>query len=41
MLASNVGALDVTVPGDAWERLATLVEDPDQYWQERSELPWT
>jgi aryl-alcohol dehydrogenase-like predicted oxidoreductase len=41
MLTSNVGALEVTVPGEAWGRLATLVEDPEQYWRERSELPWT
>ena len=23
------------------ERLAPLAEDPETYWQERSELPWT
>jgi aryl-alcohol dehydrogenase-like predicted oxidoreductase len=41
MLQSNLGALDVTVPGDAWERLSGLAEDPDQYWEQRSELAWT
>ncbi|MFZ1995853.1 MAG: aldo/keto reductase, partial [Solirubrobacteraceae bacterium] len=41
MLASNLGALDVTVPGGAWERLAALAEDPAQYWGRRSQLPWT
>jgi aryl-alcohol dehydrogenase-like predicted oxidoreductase len=41
MLQSNLGALDVTVTGEAWERLYGLAEDPEQYWEQRSELPWT
>ncbi len=40
MLESNLGALDVTVPGEAFERLASLAEDPDEYWEQRSELAW-
>lgn len=40
MVESNLGALDVEVSADVLERLAPLAEDPDTYWQERSELPW-
>jgi hypothetical protein len=40
MLQSNLAALDVTVPGEALERLAALREDPELYWETRSELPW-
>jgi aryl-alcohol dehydrogenase-like predicted oxidoreductase len=41
MVQSNLGALDVTVTGDMLERLAALAEDPETYWEQRSELPWT
>jgi aryl-alcohol dehydrogenase-like predicted oxidoreductase len=40
MLQSNLGALEVTVSGGAWERLSCLAEDPDEYWERRSELAW-
>jgi aryl-alcohol dehydrogenase-like predicted oxidoreductase len=41
MLHSNLGALEIDVPGEAWERLAALAEEPDTYWETRSKLPWT
>ena len=34
-------ALEVAVGAEVLERLAPLAEDPQTYWQERSELPWT
>ena len=40
MLESNLGALDVTVSGEAWDRLSDLAEDPEEYWERRSELAW-
>jgi aryl-alcohol dehydrogenase-like predicted oxidoreductase len=40
MVLSNLDALDVSVPGEALERLATLAEDPEAYWEQRSELAW-
>jgi aryl-alcohol dehydrogenase-like predicted oxidoreductase len=40
MLQSNLAALDLTLPGEALERLAALREDPELYWETRSELPW-
>jgi aryl-alcohol dehydrogenase-like predicted oxidoreductase len=39
-LRSNVGALDVAWDAQAAERLASLAEPPEQYWQQRSELEW-
>jgi aryl-alcohol dehydrogenase-like predicted oxidoreductase len=39
-LQSNVAALQVSVSGDALERLGALAEPPEQYWDERSGLPW-
>jgi aryl-alcohol dehydrogenase-like predicted oxidoreductase len=39
-LRSNVGALDVAWDAQAAERLASLAEPPEQYWQRRSELEW-
>jgi len=41
MLQSNLDALEVAVGAEVLERLAPLAEDPETYWQERSELPWT
>ena len=40
MIKSNLGAPDVTVPGEAWERLAMLTEAPEEYWETRSKLAW-
>ncbi len=40
MVQSNLRALDVEVGGDVLGRLAALAEDPEQYWDERSELAW-
>ena len=37
---SNLGALEVSVPADAVERLRALAEPPEQYWETRSELAW-
>jgi aryl-alcohol dehydrogenase-like predicted oxidoreductase len=39
-LRSNLGALAVSVPGKALERLGALAEPPERYWDERSELAW-
>ena len=41
MVVSNLGALDVEVTSDTLEALAPLAEDPDRYWETRSELAWT
>ncbi len=41
MLHSNLGALDISVDGNAVDRLATLAEEPAQYWETRSNLLWT
>ena len=40
MLESNLGALELSVPGEILERLGALAEAPERYWEERSELPW-
>jgi aryl-alcohol dehydrogenase-like predicted oxidoreductase len=40
MLASNLSALEVTVGDEAWDRLSGLAEDPEGYWEQRSELAW-
>ena len=40
MVLSNLGALQVEVGGETLERLAPLVEDPEEYWERRSELAW-
>jgi len=40
MLASNLTALDVTVDDALLAELEPLREDPDAYWQHRSDLPW-
>ncbi len=40
MLLSNLGALDIPVGHDLLERLSGLAEDPEHYWETRSDLPW-
>ncbi len=39
-LASNLGALAVTLDEEAIHDLAALAETPDHYWQTRAELAW-
>lgn len=39
-LASNVRAWHVDFDGEAAEKLASLVEPPEEYWQTRSDLEW-
>lgn len=39
-LASNLHAAVVDLDEDQLTRLATLVEEPDVYWQRRGQLPW-
>jgi aryl-alcohol dehydrogenase-like predicted oxidoreductase len=41
MLQSNLTAMGLEVGGDTVERLAPLAEDPETYWEERSQLAWT
>jgi aryl-alcohol dehydrogenase-like predicted oxidoreductase len=41
MLRSNLAAVDLTWTEDLEERLAGLREDPADYWDRRSALPWT
>jgi aryl-alcohol dehydrogenase-like predicted oxidoreductase len=40
MVQSNLSALQVEVGDETLERLAPLVEDPEEYWERRSELAW-
>lgn len=40
-LRSNVAAVDVEWDQQAADALAALAEPPEQYWQTRSNLPWT
>ncbi len=40
MLASNLAALDVGAGEELLESLGDLAEDPDAYWEARSELRW-
>lgn len=40
MLASNLAARDLTLSDDVLERLRSLREDPEQYWQARAALAW-
>ena len=39
-LASNLHAAVVDLDEEQLARLATLVEDPHAYWDERGQLPW-
>jgi aryl-alcohol dehydrogenase-like predicted oxidoreductase len=39
-LQSNLAALDVAYDDELGRRLATLVEEPEQYWAARAALPW-
>jgi len=39
-LASNLAALNVAWDDEAADRLAALIEPPETYWAERSELDW-
>jgi aryl-alcohol dehydrogenase-like predicted oxidoreductase len=38
---SNAAAVHVTLDAEATAELATLARAPDNYWDERSRLPWT
>jgi aryl-alcohol dehydrogenase-like predicted oxidoreductase len=40
-LASNLGALELTLTGDDWDRLVPVAEDATAYWARRSALPWS
>lgn len=40
-LRSNVAAVDVAWDQRAADALSALAEPPEQYWQTRSDLPWT
>jgi aryl-alcohol dehydrogenase-like predicted oxidoreductase len=40
MLESNLGALQIEVDGATLNRLAGLAEDPEEYWDRRSDLAW-
>jgi aryl-alcohol dehydrogenase-like predicted oxidoreductase len=40
MVRSNLDALELTVGGEVLERLAPVAEDPETYWEQRSELAW-
>jgi aryl-alcohol dehydrogenase-like predicted oxidoreductase len=39
-LRSNLAALDVTWDAELDERLSTLAEPAEEYWERRAELPW-
>jgi aryl-alcohol dehydrogenase-like predicted oxidoreductase len=41
MLRSNLAALELAPSPSLLERLPSVASAPDQYWQLRSELPWT
>jgi len=41
MLASNLTARDVVWDDELERRLAGLAREPDRYWRERGELPWS
>ncbi len=40
MLASNLRAQEVELSEELLERLGTVREDPESYWETRSALPW-
>ncbi len=39
-LASNLGALGLSLTDEDWDELSSVAEDPDTYWSRRSALPW-
>jgi aryl-alcohol dehydrogenase-like predicted oxidoreductase len=39
-LASNVGALGVSLTEEDWDELASVAEDAEIYWSRRNALPW-
>ena len=39
-LRGNLAALDVTWDAELDERLSTLAEPAEEYWERRAELPW-
>jgi aryl-alcohol dehydrogenase-like predicted oxidoreductase len=39
-LASNLGALGLSLTEEDWDQLSSVAEDPDIYWSRRSVLPW-
>jgi aryl-alcohol dehydrogenase-like predicted oxidoreductase len=40
MLESNLGAVQIEVDRETLDQLAGLAEDPEKYWERRSELAW-
>ncbi len=40
-LESNLAALELTLSGEDWDRLAPVAEDAADYWARRSALPWS
>jgi aryl-alcohol dehydrogenase-like predicted oxidoreductase len=40
-LASNLGALELSLTEEDRDRLGSIAEDPAVYWDRRSALPWT
>jgi len=40
-LESNLAALELTLSDEDFERLASVAEDPTDYWDRRSALPWS
>ena len=40
-LVSNLGAAALTLTDEDRERLGSLAQDPEQYWERRGALPWT
>jgi aryl-alcohol dehydrogenase-like predicted oxidoreductase len=40
-LESNLSALDLAWDDKLEQRLSGLVREPEAYWAERAELPWT
>ncbi len=40
-LESNLAALELSLSDEDWDRLASVAEDPTDYWKRRSALPWS
>jgi len=40
-LASNLGALELSLTEEDWDRLGSIAEDPAHYWARRGALPWS